>query len=400
MTIRKLICLCLSFAFIFAGCSSTSTNYKPFEANSSIEATTDTERRLWAASEKLDKAIKKSGQIFKHEPLRAYLQDIMDKLYPEFKGKIKVQLLKDPILNAFALPNGSIYVNTGLIAAMENEAQLAAVLAHEGIHFTQKHGAKQRENFHNTFGASLVVSLLGVPYLAQLVTLSSIFGYSKEHEMEADTLGHKRLVKAGYDYKEAPKTFEHLLLEVKANKIKQPFFFSTHPALEKRIENFTELNKTINASNTKRGTQKYNHHVYTLREKVLREKIKSGQYNSVIAVLTHEKLKAIYPDLSPFYLGEAYRLRGEKDDRKKAMETYLALKESNPDYPPVYKSLGMIYYKNKIFSKATFHFEKYLALNPGCKDAGFIKHYLKNARGKQDIVQKNNDQTNNNEVTQ
>ena len=61
-------------------------------------------------------------------------------IYPD----IRVRIVDSPSLNAFALPNGSIYINTGMLTRLDNEAQLATVLAHEGVHFTHKHSWQQR----------------------------------------------------------------------------------------------------------------------------------------------------------------------------------------------------------------------------------------------------------------
>ncbi len=382
--ISLILILCFSQTFLFQGCTSTKS-IKPFETGANVQASTEVEERLWAQAKRLDESIRKSGQIYKNEPLRNYLQGVIERLYPEFKGKIRLELLKDPVLNAFAMPNGSIYVNIGLIAALENEAQIATVLAHEGIHFTRKHGALQRENFHSSVGFGMAVSLLGVPFIGQLIAVSSIFGYSQEHELEADKLGLKRLIKAGYDAGEAPKTFEHLLLEAKANKVEEPFFFSTHPALQKRIDHFKTLIKETTQKDPQKSGSIYNSHVGNLRDYVLKAKIKSGRYDSIIAVLSNDHLKTLYSEHSPFYLGEAYRLRGQKDDRKKAIDTYLIVEQRFPEFAPVYKSLGMLYYKNKDYSKARSSFEKYIELNPAGKDLEFIRHYIKNANQKEGI---------------
>ncbi len=381
MTVKKIICICIVITLVFGGCRSATI--KPFQGQEDpVQARTDGEKRLWLSAGKLDEALVKSGQIFENEPLRAYLQGITDHLYPEFQGAIKIHLLKDPVLNAFALPNGSIYINTGMIAALENEAQIATVLAHEGVHFTHKHSALQREHTHNAIGASIAVSLLGVPFIGQLVALSSIFGYSQEHEYEADCLGYERLSRAGYDTRQSPKTFEHLLREAKADKISEPFFFSTHPALEKRIENFNKLNADTPSKETQIHEARYNAIVGPIREMVIKEKIKMGRYSAVVAALTHNELSVLYPSHCEFYLGEAYRLRGEKDDAKKALDAYLEAGKKDPSFSLVDRAIGMVYYKNEDYPNARQYFEIYLKKAPDAEDAGFISHYLELIKNK------------------
>ena len=374
---RRVIAVFLVLALL-SGC--TSGHIQPFRDAQHLEPATEGENRLWYAAQKIEVTLKKSGQIYEDPELRNYLQGVLDRLYPEFGGKMTVTVLKAPVLNAFALPNGAIYVNTGLIAAMANEAQIAAVLAHEGIHFVNKHSALQRRNYHNSVGVSWAVALLGIPFLSEIISASSIFGYSKQLEKEADRLGHKRLRDAGYDVRQAPRTFRHLAIEAKANKVPEPFFFSTHPKLENRIRNFKELNASIAHPSGVVNTAIYQQHVAGLRPVVLKEKIAAGKYEAVIAVLTQEELMPMYGKHGYFYLAEAYRLRNRAGDLENAVKAYETAASGCPDFAPVFKSLGIVYLKLKHFNKAADCFERYLKLNPNDKDSAFVEQYLKQAK--------------------
>ena len=83
----------------------------------------------------------------------------------------------------------------------------------------------------------------GGQFLGDLMAASSMYGYSRELEREADAEGFQRLQAAGYDVSQAPVTFEYLLVEVEALDIDEPYFFSTHPGLRERIDSFRELVK-------------------------------------------------------------------------------------------------------------------------------------------------------------
>lgn len=360
--------------------SCVSGNVQPYRTNDSIQPATDGENRLWYQAQKYEQALKKSGQVYENEEMTAYLQSVMNRLYPDFEGHIRVYILKAPVLNAFALPNGSIYINTGLLTAMENEAQLATVLAHEGAHFTQKHAALQRENYHNSTGLRMAVAILGIPFLGDLAAISSIFGYSKHHEREADELGHARLLAAGYDINESPRAFEHLLIEAKANKDKEPFFFSTHPTLASRIENFEALNAATPQSGTRTGTETYEAHIGTLRLATLKEKVVVGKYDAVIAVLALQETRQRYGDQCYYYLGEAYRLRNDPGDIENAMAAYEQATSRCRDFAPPYRSLGILLFKSGDNRSAVNNFRKYLALNPDADDAAFVRMYLQQAR--------------------
>src|SRR5215510_10290550 len=71
--------------------------------------------------------------------LDGYLQEVVDRLYPDYRGKLEVHAFKQTSFNAFSMPNGRLYVNIGALLRLTNEAELAALLGHEGAHFTKDH---------------------------------------------------------------------------------------------------------------------------------------------------------------------------------------------------------------------------------------------------------------------
>lgn len=115
------------------------TPIRPMQGHADTRNLTPEEHRLWHSAAELDEQLEKADSLNEDEELRAYLQTVLHKLYPEYDGAITVRVVDSPSLNAFALPNGSIYINTGMLSRLENEAQLATVMAHEGVHFTNKH---------------------------------------------------------------------------------------------------------------------------------------------------------------------------------------------------------------------------------------------------------------------
>jgi beta-barrel assembly-enhancing protease len=302
---------------------------------------------VWYAARELDEQMEKADYLYEDAALQAYVQGVMRKLYPEYDGTIMVTVVDSPSLNAFALPNGSIYINTGLLARLDNEAQMATVIAHEGVHFTHKHSLQQRRNvkssttFSTTFGM-----VTGIPMLGDLMAASSMYGYSRDLEREADAEGFQRLQAAGYDVTQAPVTFEFLLAEVKALDIDEPYFFSTHPGLQERIDSFRELMKQHGAAGGYRGEEAYQAHVGALRERLLADYLELGQYQSVLLILTREDALTRYPPSAWFYLGEAYRLRGDEGDAGQAVNAYQKAVTLSPSFAPAYRSLGLHYMKS------------------------------------------------------
>ena len=208
--------LCLSLA----GCGGEPV--VKIQNRADITALNERQSRVWYAAEKLDQSIDKRNLVYEDAELRAYVQSILDQLYPELVGTLHVELLDSPHLNAFCLPNGHIYINIGLLARLDNEAQLATVLAHEAAHFVHQHSAQQRNSADSAILVGTGVEILtGIPFSGSLLATSVMSSYSQAHENEADTDGFARLLKAGYDPREAPKAFQKLLEEVDVIDIDQ-----------------------------------------------------------------------------------------------------------------------------------------------------------------------------------
>ena len=363
--------LYLAMLSLVSGCS-TMEGVTSFTSASDTGNLHENERRLWHEAAEFDDTIERSDQLYKDSKATAYLQKTMDKLYPEFKGKIKVRIHSSTELNAFALPNGSIYFNIGLLSRMENEAQLAAVLGHEAVHFIEKHSFQERVSTKNM----AAFSVSSIPF-STLASMSSISGFSQDLELEADKMGYERLVKAGYDPREAHKIFQHLADEVEALDIEEPYFFSSHPALVDRIEEFKRLSANYKGKG-RIGSKTYNSLMASIRLDALRNDIGRDRFKSVILVMEDSKKRKYYPAAGYFYLGEAYSRRDENGDVNKALNAYKKAVKKAPKFSPTYMRLGMQYMKSNDKSKAKYYFKRYLSLAPrDAGDRGYAKQYLK-----------------------
>jgi predicted Zn-dependent protease len=215
----------------------------------------------------------------------------------------------------------------------------------------------------------------GIPF-ASLAAVSSISGFSRDLEREADMKGYARLVKAGYDPHEAHKAFEQLAKEVKALGIEEPYFFSSHPQLVERIDTFKEL-AAKQKSGGRVGTEEYNAVVQPIRIEALRKDLGQDRYKSVILMMEDANLRRYYPAAGYYYLGEAYIRRDEKSDSQKALQAFQTAEKLAPSFAPTYRSLGMQYMKAGNKARAREYFNKYLTL--ASKDAGdraYVQQYI------------------------
>lgn len=171
--------------------------------------------------------------------------------------------VNDKAVNAFALPGGFVFVNRGAIEASDNEAQLAAVMAHELSHVALRHGTNQvtkaRYAQMGTGVFSVAGGILGgavgaaASGIGQLATGSLLLRYSRGAETQADVMGTQVLYDSGYDPRAMAAFFENLNASEKAGKA-PPEFFSDHPNPNHRIERVEEEIKKMGGA--QEGAQK------------------------------------------------------------------------------------------------------------------------------------------------
>src|SRR5688572_4782021 len=237
------------------------------------------ERALWAKAEQEEEALLKKARPYDDPLLEEYLAHVGDRLTPEDVRAaggpaFKFGVIRDPSLNAFAMPNGRIYVHTGLLSRLDNEAQLATILGHEMTHVTHRHALSFQRDARNkqilytvlAIGASIGVAAaagsragsgdaIGAAVIGQtanailglglqLAAMAAINGYGRDLERDADDGAMQSLVQAGYDPKEAPKVFELLRSESKERGSLETFFFGSHPRLTERIDTTREMVQT------------------------------------------------------------------------------------------------------------------------------------------------------------
>ncbi len=337
------------------------------------------EDRVWSMSEDADRTIRRKDAILDAPEVNAYLQSLMDKLYPEFNGAIRVRAIDDPQVNAFCLANGSVYIHLGMLARLGNETQLATVLAHEGAHFVHRHGYQNMQSAHTNsgfaVGATILLGGIGA-LLGGLGGASSAAGFSRDLEREADRIGFERLALAGYDVREAPKVFETLGKVAKIEDKSAFFLFASHPKLQERVESYQELlAKATPADKPAIDEAKFAHLIVPLRETWLTRELGSARYKQVIFWLTQSDAAKDWPKHFQYYLGEAYRLRNEDKDAPLLLTAYRDAIASAPDYAPSYRALGMALHK-KLDPEAAPTLQKYLALAPHANDRLFVQQLL------------------------
>ncbi len=187
------------------------------------------------------------GGEYRHAPAQALADEIIAKLTPATDQpnlNYRVTILNSPSVNAFALPNGSIYITRGLLALANSTSELASVLSHEMAHITARHAiARAQLERRATLVSRVNADLLNDPESGQARQNEgrvAIASFSRGQELEADQIGVRLMAKAGYDPHAAMRFLKSLERSGILRGVSAPKnsidFLSTHPSTPERIE--------------------------------------------------------------------------------------------------------------------------------------------------------------------
>ncbi len=253
------------------------------------------------------------------------------------------------------------------------------VIAHEGAHFIQRHGLRQRQTIKSNTAFALGLGIAGGgvgSLLGNLAAVSSIYGYSRDMEREADRTGFERLMRAGYSAGEATRVFELLDAEAKLLDEKEPFMFSSHPRLQERIDSYREIAAQNAGGNGRTESERFLARTDSTRQAWLEAELGRAQYKSLIHHLSQASAHERFPPYCDYYLGEAYLLRAEADDNTRAQAAFDAAIAAAPDFAPSYRALGLLELKRGNRERARELLRAYLERAPQAGDAEYVKGYL------------------------
>ncbi|MHB0925285.1 MAG: M48 family metalloprotease [Gallionellaceae bacterium] len=209
-----------------------------------------------AVGRQADEQVKKQYQVFESRALQDYVNRVGQRLAKQSHRpglNYRFTVLDTPEINAFALPGGYVYVTRGIMAYLNSEAELAAVVGHEIGHVTARHGVRQ-QSAAQAANIGLTIASIFVPQintnlgqnLANIMGGALLSGYGREQELEADRLGAQYLARADYD----PQAIISVLRVLKNQELKDielakqegreprrySGLFATHPDNDTRLK--------------------------------------------------------------------------------------------------------------------------------------------------------------------
>jgi len=200
-----------------------------------------------AIGKSLAQEVERSSKLIDDPVVTEYVNRVGQNLVRNSDAKVPftIKVIDSDEVNAFALPGGFFYVNSGLVLRAQEESELAGVMAHEISHVTARHGTCQATKGELLQLAS-IPAMIFIPYtwagyaMYQGLNLAiplTFLKFSRDAEREADYLGIQYMYKAGYDPNAYVTFFERIQADEKRRPGTIPKVFSTHPPTPERIEN-------------------------------------------------------------------------------------------------------------------------------------------------------------------
>ncbi len=268
--------------------------------------------------------------------------------------KYRFFIVDDPSMNAFAVPGGYVFVTTGMIRQMEREGELAGVVAHEISHVYARHMAKQMEkakitNIATLIGAMAAVFLGGAALAEPLMVgtmaagASSMLKYSRDLEQEADSLGFKWMVKAGYDPRDMLSIFRKLGRQRWFEGGEIPVYLSTHPDVDSRLVDLAhQLSR--NEGNIPASLNSVEFQYFTIR-------VEASCGSPVQLLRRMNQDSAREPQNPVFRYGQALALAKQErfEDALTAFQQALKLAPGNP---LIQRDLAILYFNRNRYQEA------------------------------------------------
>ncbi|MEZ4281287.1 MAG: M48 family metalloprotease [Myxococcota bacterium] len=330
-------------------------------ANAAIGPLADDESKLWSEAQKTFAKLQEEEKIYADDPLQAYLQNLTESIVPpvdETGPKFSLHVLDLPDRNAAALPDGTILLTLGLLAALENEAELAMVIGHEAAHVVKRH--------------SLIEFRYGE------ITSSHVdrMRLSRRNESEADEFGLALVNSAGYDAAASIHALEHLREEAAADIQFRPAW-SSHWNLRFRKSDLKRASRQNHPRGDRITSEAFERAIDPIRLEAALQALEGGERLDAKELIERELARD--PSIGRAYFLRAELARRDHPEQRLAPavgDDYRRAVALAPEDADALRALGLFLRDTGDADASNAMLRRYLAARPDAVDRKIVERYL------------------------
>ncbi|MEL6214964.1 MAG: M48 family metallopeptidase [Pseudomonadota bacterium] len=282
------------------------------------------------------------GAIIEAPELSCYLESLTLRLFPELSGSLTIKVVAHPSANAFSLGDDRIFVHSGLFLRVHREAELAAILAHEGAHLWHRH---ESENTNE----------------------------ARRNEAEADRTAITRLRSAGIPVRYGADLFQRLMQERETFGFRRRAAAVTHPDLDNRSRRWLEADERPQSQ--WKDPSDWSQLLLSVREVTLRQLLDRQEHERLVFLLDQEGLGYAGPDRD-LALAHALQARNAPGDRTRAAGIYARLIDTEQGVPEAFSSQARLFLRSGRLHEANMAFRRYLERSTDPQGRRWAEHYV------------------------
>ena len=341
-------------------------------------------------ADEAQRMLMRRGVVLADTPALSYMNAVMLRIRGNDTSAMpfRILIVKSYDPNAASYANGLLIICTGALAVIDNETQLAFLLAHEMAHYSLNHHVRERHVMHEKSLELLRQQMASAFFLGGLALLGAdnsfremMCGFSRGLEKEADRLALKWIIRAGYDAHVALMLFKNMQTRTGKDTLGGPDALQTHPTISERISLSQSYLAGIKLPATFRSTDaavflRSLKKVYFVNAQ---ECLAASEFS--LAQQSIEVCLRLEPS-SPSALATkagVFILRREGHDLDSAMTFYRKVIASDAMFATAHRDLGYCHFLRGHCDSAAFCFDQYLRLNPAATDGVFIRFYRRYA---------------------
>ncbi len=351
-------------------------------APAAYQPTDKDERGLWMQMAEQERDLKNSNFVIRDPALNDYVHRVFCRTVGPRCSEVRIYVTRTAYFNANIAPNGMMQVWSGLLLRTRNEAQLAAVLAHEYAHYENRHSLMLFREARARAAGAAWLSMFGlIGALIALGQVSAIFRFSRDQEAAADEESVGMIARAGYDPNEAPKIWEQFREEAdataaargtKSRKDKNGGLFASHPPTAERVTAMTaEAKRIAPVPGWTAGRSDYVAAISPSWTMLVDDQIKLNDFGATDFLLAHLASEGWTPTLN-YARGELYRSRGRPEDLTAAVGFYRQASTASDAPVETWRGLGLALLRNGDQPGGQAALKSYLTQKPDASDKAML----------------------------